>query len=122
MVPKHEWDRVHLLAVEIVEAASLEDDVLYESRVQALFVLLDDLERRYGSQSRILATRADYSDGPDRYSLYVEALRMSREEGDTENEAMILESMREIEEDEKKTAQPGATDNPGDAQHVREDH
>ena len=118
-IPKDEWARVHEIAIQLVEATNLEDDFLYDSRVEALGRCLDDLETRYGSQSRISATRADYAEEPEREGLYRVALRMAREEGDLENEALILESLVEIE-NERKAAQPGATDNPDDAQRLRE--
>src|SRR4029077_6671165 len=51
-----DWDKVHELAVEIINA----DDVESEVRRSQLLSYLDQLEKKYGELPSILATRADY--------------------------------------------------------------
>ena len=52
-----DWDVVHALAVEIVNASESEAAV---RTTAALLCHLDTLEQKYGALPSILATRADY--------------------------------------------------------------
>ncbi len=61
-ISKEDWDRVHELAVELVNT----DDEAEEEEVRTrLFALLDDLTEAYGELPNLVATRADYVDDPD---------------------------------------------------------
>ncbi len=95
-ISKTDWDRVHELACEIANASGQDDDVLVESRTEALMCALRELESKYGVCSRITATVADYAEEGQRVALYREALSQAQAEGDRENEAMIQESLSEI--------------------------
>lgn len=95
-IEKGDWDQVHEIACEIVNASSLQDNVLHESKIEALFDVLRALEKKYGTCSRITATFADYSKEEDRAKLYRAALTQARSEGDGENERLILESLEEL--------------------------
>ena len=59
-IKDEDWDRVHELAVEIVNAS--EDERLSRVYTQRLLTVLDELEEKYGALPSILATRADYVD------------------------------------------------------------
>jgi hypothetical protein len=96
-IEKSDWDRVHELAVEIANASGADDHVLSDSRTEELMHLLKELEAKYGTCSRITATVADYAEEDKKPSLYREALRQAKAEGDLENERMILESIAELE-------------------------
>lgn len=75
----------------------MEDDVLVESHSVAMLDILDELEREFGRQPTILATRADYIDDIDtRRQLYTDALAMARELGDKYEEAEILDSLQQL--------------------------
>lgn len=95
-IPKPDWNRVHELAVEIANASIQSDEVLAESKIEALQCVLKELATKYGSCSRIAATIADYSEEENRLSLYRDALALAKAEGDAENEKLILESMAEL--------------------------
>ena len=96
-----DWDRVHELACEIANASSQDDDMLAESKTEALMCVLKDLEAKYGVCSRITATIADYAEEGRQLSLYRDALSQAKAEGDVENEKLILDSLAEIG-DEKR--------------------
>jgi len=54
-----DWDRVHELVVDVVNA-SVSEDKAAEVRARAsLFMLLDQLDDKYGPKPSLLATRAD---------------------------------------------------------------
>lgn len=99
IIAKSDWNRVHEIACDIANAAVAEDDILIDSKQEALMCILDELELKYGPCSRITATRADYTDSNPK-PLYQEALRQARKEGDSENEQMIIESLSELESDQ----------------------
>ena len=52
-IAKIDWDRVHELACEIANEASQEDNVLAESKTEALMCVLKKLETKYGACSSI---------------------------------------------------------------------
>lgn len=91
-----DWDHVHELACEIANAITRSDDVVADSRTEALMEWLETLERKYGQCSKITATKADYAEETMRMELYEKALNQARTEGDTENEKLIVESMMEM--------------------------
>jgi hypothetical protein len=95
-IAKADWDRVHELACEIANATTQDDDVLADSKTEAMMCLLRELETKYGPCSRITATIADYTEEHGQLSLYREALRQAKAEGDVENEKLILDSIAEI--------------------------
>jgi hypothetical protein len=77
-ISTEEWDRVHTVAVDIVNASAIEDAVLCAHHTERLFDILDELEAIYGRIPSILDTRADYTDDPTvAITLYEEALSVS---------------------------------------------
>jgi hypothetical protein len=100
-IAKPDWDRVHELACDIVNASSAEDGVLTASKTEALMSVLSELEAKYGPCAKITATVADFTEEKDESPrLYQEALRLARAEGDAEEERLILESIAEMSEGE----------------------
>jgi hypothetical protein len=74
-ISTEEWDRVHAIAVDIVNASAMDDGVLCAHHTERLFDLLDQLEAIYGRIPSLLDTRADYTDDPAvAIALYEEAL------------------------------------------------
>ena len=59
-IHRDDWERVLEKACDIASATETEDDPMYEIHLEAMMTLLNELESRYGRQSRILATRVDY--------------------------------------------------------------
>lgn len=95
-IAKADWDRVHELACEIVNASGQDDLVLSDSRTEELICVLKELEAKYGACSKITATIADFAEDERKLPLYREALQQAKAEGDVENERMILESLAEL--------------------------
>jgi len=101
-IAKPDWDQVHELACDIVNASGAEDSVLVASKTETLMIVLRELEVKYGPCSKIAATVADFTEEKEeRPRLYQEALRLAKAEGDAEEERLILESIAEMLEDEK---------------------
>lgn len=87
---------------------------MFGVHVEGMMTLLDELEGKYGPQSKILATRADYLDGfSERRTLYLPALDLARKAHDTKEIEEILDSIKQLGEEEK--AEPGAPPNGGPA-------
>jgi hypothetical protein len=59
-ISQEDWDRVIEKACDVANATETESDPMYEVHAEGIMALLDELEAKYGQQSRILATRADY--------------------------------------------------------------
>ena len=78
------------------------------SSVQSNIYLLDELEAKYGPQSQILATRADYlEDFSERRTLYSQALDLAKKSHDTQEIAEIMDSIKHLNEEEKTEAEAG---------------
>ena len=89
-----DWDRVHELAVEIVNCSANDDDDAGSRARLALFVLLDELDQKYGRKPSLLATRADYVESSEQKEwllrlAYTESERIA----DTENQQLIVHSL-----------------------------
>lgn len=90
-ISTEEWDRVHVVAVDIVNASAMEDDVLCAHHTERLLDILDGLEAIYGKIPSILDTRADYTDDPTvAIALYEEALALSE---DPDLSSLVLPSL-----------------------------
>ena len=79
-INKSDWDKVHELACEVVNATLDEDDVLSESRNEELLGTLNDLRIKYGDHPSILGTLGDFSeDTNERMNYYNKALVRAKE-------------------------------------------
>lgn len=104
-----DWDRVHELAVQIVNHLAKEEEAA-EARARAsLLALLDLLDQKYGPRPSLLATRADYVESSERERLlriaYTEAERI----GDDRNRQLITHSLAEFYIDDVHNFDEGAT-------------
>jgi hypothetical protein len=73
---------------------------MYEVYREQMRDMLDELEAKFGTQSRILDTRADYTDDPrERQRLYNKALELAREQNDQDEIEVVLQSLRDLEEE-----------------------
>ena len=74
---------------------------MFGVHVAGMMTLLDELEAKYGPQSKILATRADYLDGfLERRTLYEQALGLAEKAHDTKEIEEIMDSIKQLGEEE----------------------
>ncbi len=93
-ISTEDWDRVHALAVEVVNASSAGNMPAGAAAQQALLAWLDELLRRYGPLPSILATRADYVDGvAERERLLLAAYEEAERRADARNLAWVSSSL-----------------------------
>lgn len=89
-----DWDRVHQLAVDIVNCSAVEDADGEARARAALMDTLDELEQKYGSEPSLLATRADYVESSeDRERLLLAALTEAKRTSDEKNQALTADSL-----------------------------
>lgn len=89
-----DWDLVHHLAVEIVNASSEDDAVRETAATEKLFQTLNELERQYGPLPSILATRADYAEDPSQQeALYLRAYAEAEAREDKRNMVWVASSL-----------------------------
>lgn len=95
-ISSEDWDVVHDLALEAVDASvtAAGETSLVHTR---LLEWLDHLETKYGRLVSILATRADYlaENDPRRESLLLEAYRLAERDGDVSNLVELSHSLTE---------------------------
>ena len=89
-----DWDVVHGLAVDVVNAS----DEQKAHHVRQLLDYLDVLEFKYGPLPSILATRADYLDAEDpaREELLLHAQSIAEANDDVANRVSITQSLAEL--------------------------
>ncbi len=99
---RQDWDRVIEKACDIANATENDADPMFEVHVEGMMTLLDELEARYGPQSKILATRADYLDGfLERRTLYEQALDLAKKDHDAKEIEEIMDSIKQLGEEEQ---------------------
>jgi hypothetical protein len=92
-ISREDWDKIHELAVEIVNSDELESAV-HKSR---LLSFLDQLEAKYGELPSILATRADYIEGlENKEKLLKRAYMLASTFQDTQNQLHVAHSLAEL--------------------------
>lgn len=97
---KAAWDRVIEKACEVANATRSDEGPTYDIYRQQMLDLLNEIEAEFGTQSRILDTRADYTDDPlERRLLRTKALKLARAMNDPEEIELISQSLRELEEE-----------------------
>ncbi len=93
-ISRDDWDVVHVLAVEIANAAMAEDskaEAYARSRMLDHLALLAD---QYGDKPSILATRADYTDTPaEQIALLEKAYTLAVEFADYPNMTFTAHSL-----------------------------
>src|SRR4051812_35437029 len=100
-ISREDWERVIEKACDIANATDDEADAMYHVQLEGMMVILDELEKRYGPQSRILSTRADYiEDVSTRRALYEQALDLARRANDVDEIEEILDSINRLGHDE----------------------
>ncbi len=82
--------------------------------LEGMMALLDELDAKYGPQSQLLATRADYLESlAERRALYEQALNLTRKAHDLNEIEEIMDSINELGQEER--AERGAAPNGGPA-------
>ncbi len=96
-IAKSDWDQVTELACEVVNASSMDDDILSQSKLSRLFDVLDSLEEKYGEHPSITATRGDFTEDATEALIHLQkALSLARFYQDEEEEAEILDSIENL--------------------------
>lgn len=114
---RQDWESVIEKACDIANATENDGDPMYAVHVEGMMVLLDELAAKYGPQSRILATRADYLESfSERRALYEQALDLARMAHDMKEIEEIQDSINKLTEEER--AEPGAAPNGGPAAQI----
>ena len=93
-ISTEDWDRVHQLAIDIVNASSEGDPAASESAAVRLRELLDELQEKYGPLPSLLATRADYLEAHDEQEYWLmAAYEQAVKLGDPKNLVWIASSL-----------------------------
>jgi uncharacterized Fe-S radical SAM superfamily protein PflX len=99
-ITKAAWNRVIEKACDVANATRTDNDPMFDVYREQMLELLDELEAEFGMQSRILDTRADYIDDPlERRRLCTRALELARAQNDQDEIEVVLQSLRDLEED-----------------------
>jgi hypothetical protein len=72
-ISTEDWDQVHELAVDIVNASAADDGSAGRVALKRLLEVLDRLQRKYGPLPSLLATRGDYLADPAEREYWLEA-------------------------------------------------
>jgi hypothetical protein len=92
---KTDWNRVHIRAVAIANAAIAGDDPKMDVECARMLRLLNALRKKHGNHPSIIATKADYVRRKSyRVSLLKNALKLAEKRGDRENIKLILKDLR----------------------------
>ena len=86
-----DWDRIRALAVDVVNASAVGEDLAERTR---LFEALDGLERKYGRLPSILATRGDFAESTnERVTCLLDGFALATERSDRSNQLFIADSL-----------------------------
>jgi hypothetical protein len=99
-ITKAAWERVIEKACDVANATRTDHDPMYEVYREQMLEVLDALEAEFGVHCEILDTRVDYIDDPiERRRLYMKALDLARERKDLDQVEVVLQSLRDLDED-----------------------
>ena len=92
-ISSEDWDRVHELALDVVNAPDDEDEIVRER----LFEYLRGLTLKYGELPSIVATQADYADDPlESEALFLRAFDLAQSRDDRSNIREISLSLADL--------------------------
>lgn len=112
-ISRQDWERVIEKACDIANAAENDGDPMYEVHVESMMALLDELAAKYGPQSKILATRADYLESfSNRRALYEQALDLAKKVHDMKEIKEIQDSINQLAEEERAEASAAPSGGP----------
>ena len=96
-ISSEDWDLVHALALDIVNASALGDDFESAEKTTEFLALIERLEGKYGVTASLLATKADYiEDTQERIELLSRGYLVATESGDLKNKTLIASSLAEL--------------------------
>jgi hypothetical protein len=72
-IATEDWDRVHQLALDIVNASAEGDTAASDAAALQLREFLDELQEKHGPLPSLLATRADYVSGTEERDYWLTA-------------------------------------------------
>lgn len=109
-ISTEDWDRVHELALEVVNASGEGEEAASAAAVVRLRELLDDLQERYGPLPSLLATRADYiHDAPEEREYWLTAAyEQAQKRCDVKNLVWIAASLATLYVDDLRDPTRGA--------------
>jgi hypothetical protein len=109
-IATEDWDRVHELALEVVNASAEGEEAASKSATLRLRELLDELQQKYGPLPSLLATRADYiSDGPEERDYWLAAAyEQAQKLGDTKHLVWIAASLATLHVDDRRDLVEGS--------------
>jgi hypothetical protein len=108
-IATEDWDRVHELALEVVNTSSEGDEVASADATARLRDLLDKLQEKYGPVPSLLATRADYAGRlEDREYWLLAAYEKVEQRADVRNQVSIAESLASFYIEDRPDRKRGA--------------
>jgi len=108
-VSTEDWDRVHELALQVVNSSAEGDGPASDAASLRLRELLDDLQEKYGPLPSLLATRADYVERPeDREYWLLAAYQQAHDRGDDKNLVWTAASLAAFQLEEALDVTKGA--------------
>jgi hypothetical protein len=109
-ISAEDWDRVHELALQVVNASAEGEEAASDVAAAQLLELLDDLQQTYGPLPSLLATRADYiSDGPEERDCWLTAAyEQAQKLGDVKSLVWIAASLARLHVDDLRNPTLGA--------------
>ena len=100
-ISTEDWDRVHALALEIVNTSADDDEAASDAASLRLRELLDELQEKYGPLPSLLATRGDYGSDPvERDYWLAAAYEGAKRRGDAKNLVWIASSLATLHVEE----------------------
>jgi hypothetical protein len=108
-IATEDWDRIHELALDVVNLSTGGDQAGSDSAALRLRELLDDLQEKYGPLPSLLATRADYAERvEDREYWLVAAYEQAETRHDERNLVWIAASLATLFVDDRRDRGKGA--------------
>ena len=93
-ISTEDWDKVHELAVRVVNLSAEGLDAESDAARGELLTLLDVLDLKYGRKPSLLATRADYIDSaPEKEQCLRQAFAAAKELDDRQNLTWVAASL-----------------------------
>jgi hypothetical protein len=107
-ISTEDWDRVHELALDVVNTSAEGDEKASARASDRLRGVLDELQEKYGPLPSLLATRADYVDrGEDREYWLLAAYDQAQQRQDAKNLVWIAESLASLYLEERSDREKG---------------
>jgi hypothetical protein len=108
-IATEDWDRVHELALQVVNKSTEGDEAASDAASLRLRELLDELQEKYGALPSLLATRADYVASPEEREYWLlAAYEQAQQRKDEKNLVWVAGSLASFHLDEAPDLVKGA--------------